>query len=118
MALPIPVDCGDWRLAHKTTDRFFYDAGLTAARGAGAKEALFVRDDGLLTEGCFTSIFVERDGLLLTPPLALGLLPGTLRSALIAEGRAREAALTLDDLADGFWIGNALRGLMRACLLG
>ncbi len=118
VALPIPVDCGDWRLAHKTTDRFFYDAGLTAARGAGAKEALFVRDDGLLTEGCFTSIFVERDGLLLTPPLALGLLPGTLRSALIAEGRAREAALTLDDLADGFWIGNALRGLMRACLLG
>jgi para-aminobenzoate synthetase/4-amino-4-deoxychorismate lyase len=29
-----------------------------------------------VTEGCFTSIFVERDGILLTPPLALGLLPG------------------------------------------
>jgi para-aminobenzoate synthetase/4-amino-4-deoxychorismate lyase len=76
IALPIPLDTGDWRLRHKTTDRWFYDAGLKAARAEGAREAIFVRDDGLLTEGCFTSIFVERDGILLTPPLALGLLPG------------------------------------------
>jgi hypothetical protein len=48
---------------------------------------------------------------------ALGLLPGVLREQLISEGRAREAALTLDDLAGGFWIGNALRGLMRAVLV-
>ena len=115
--LPIPVDSGDWRLAHKTSDRWFYEAGLRAAREAGAAEALFLRDDGLLTEGCFTSLFVERDGLLLTPPLGLGLLPGVLRASLLAEGRAREAELTLDDLSEGFLIGNALRGLMKARLL-
>ncbi|MBC7158447.1 MAG: hypothetical protein H5U21_00135, partial [Porphyrobacter sp.] len=47
----------------------------------------------------------------------LGLLPGVGRRRLIEEGRAMEAELTLDDLAAGFWIGNALRGLTRAVLL-
>ena len=116
IALPLPVDPGDWRLRHKTTDRGFYEAGRQVAVDAGAQEALFVRDDGLLTEGCWTSIFVERDGVLLTPPAELGLLPGVLRRSLIDSGRAKEAALTLDDLADGFHLGNAVRGLTAARL--
>jgi len=115
--LPLPVDSGDWRLRHKSTDRGFYEAGLEAAQQAGAGEALFVRDDGLVTEGCFTNLFVERDGQLLTPPARLGLLPGVLRRSLLEEGRAVEAELTLDDLKDGFLVGNALRGLMEAKLL-
>ena len=115
--LPLPVDPGDWRLRHKSSDRQFYAAGLTVANGAGATEALFVRDDGLLTEGCITSVFVERDGALLTPPAALGLLPGVLRQSLLDAGRAIEAELTLADLAQGFLIGNAVRGLIPATLL-
>ncbi len=115
--LPLPVDSGDWRLRHKSSDRHFYEAALAAARGAGADEALLIRDDGLLTEGSFTSIFVERDGKLLTPPATLGLLPGVLRRSLIEQGRAVEAELTLADLAGGFLIGNALRGLITAVLL-
>jgi para-aminobenzoate synthetase/4-amino-4-deoxychorismate lyase len=113
----LPIDTGDWRLRHKSSDRGFYDTGLKAAHAAGAHEALFLRDDGLLTEGCFTSLFVERGGQLLTPPAGLGLLPGVLRRSLIEAGRAVEADLTLDDLAGGFLIGNALRGLMPAVLL-
>lgn len=115
--LRLPVDPGDWRLAHKTSDRGFYDKGLALARGAGADEAILLRDDGLVTEGCFTNIFVERGGTLLTPPAALGLLPGVLRRSLLEQGRAVEAELTLDDLAEGFLIGNALRGLMPARFL-
>ncbi len=116
VVLPLPVDPGDWRLRHKSSDRHFYEAGLAAAQSAGAGEALFIRDDGLLTEGCFTNLFVERDGKLLTPPARLGLLPGVLRRSLIEQGRAVEAELTLDDLAGGFLLGNALRGLMEARL--
>jgi para-aminobenzoate synthetase/4-amino-4-deoxychorismate lyase len=115
--LPLPVDPSDWRLAHKTSDRWFYEAGLKAARKAGTSEAIFVREDNLITEGCFTNLFVERDGVLLTPPTAHGLLGGVLRRSLIEEGKAREADLTPDDLAEGFLIGNGLRGLMRAQLL-
>ncbi len=115
--LSLPVDSGDWRLRHKSTDRSFYDAGLKAARAAGAEEALFLRDDGLLTEGCFTTLLVERGDKLLTPPARLGLLPGVLRASLLQSGRAQEAELALDDLAGGFLIGNALRGLLPARLM-
>ncbi len=117
VVLPLPVDPGDWRLRHKSSDRAFYEAGLRAATAQGAQEALFVRDDGWLTEGCFTNLFVRRDGLWLTPPASLGLLPGVLRAAMLADGTAREAELRLDDLAQGFVIGNAVRGLVPAGLL-
>ncbi len=116
--LPLPVDPGDARLRHKTSDRAFHELALATARQAGADEALLLRDDGLLTEGSFTSLFVEHgDGTLLTPPAGLGLLPGVLRRSLIEAGRAREAELTIDDLAGGFLVGNALRGLMKAELM-
>ncbi|MCX7677086.1 MAG: aminotransferase class IV, partial [Alteraurantiacibacter sp.] len=111
-----PVVAGDWRLRHKSTDRGLYDDARRAAQEGGAGEVLFIRDDGLLTEGSFTTLFVERDGMLLTPPLALGLLPGVLRRHLLDQGRAAEAELRLDDLANGFLIGNSVRGLMKACL--
>jgi para-aminobenzoate synthetase/4-amino-4-deoxychorismate lyase len=109
------VDPGDWRLAHKSGDRAFYD---DARRESGAFECLFVRPDGLLTEGSFTTLFVERDGRLLTPPARLGLLPGVLRAELLLTGQAREAELTAADLAQGFLLGNSLRGLFPARLAG
>ena len=115
--VPHPTVSGDWRLRHKSTDRAFYEVALDLARGAGAGEALLVRDDGLITEGTISNVFVERGEMLLTPPLRLGLLPGVLRRALIEDGQAEEAELTADDLAGGFLIGNATRGLMRAELL-
>jgi para-aminobenzoate synthetase/4-amino-4-deoxychorismate lyase len=115
--LRLPVDPGDWRLRHKSSDRHFYDSGLKAAQGVGATEALFVRDDGLVTEGCISNLFVERDGVLLTPRASLGLLPGVLRRSLIEAGRAAEVDLTLNDLADGFMIGNAVRGMCPARLM-
>jgi len=117
LALPLPVAPGDWRLRHKTTDRHFYASALAAAQESGAVEAVLVRPDGLVTEGAFTNLYVERNGQLLTPPAALGLLPGVGRRALIDSGRAMEAELVLADLADGFLIGNALRGLTRARLV-
>jgi len=113
--LPLPVDPGDWRLHHKTGDRTFYDE---ARHACGAFECLFVRPDGLLTEGSFTSLFVRREGVLLTPPARLGLLPGVLRAELLASGLAREAELVAADLAGGFLLGNSLRGLFAGRLAG
>ena len=116
VVLPLPVVTNDWRLRHKSTDRGFYEAARAVAKDCGAYEALFVRDDGLVTEGSFTNLFVERGGKLLTPAASLGLLHGVLRRKLLDEGRAEEAELTLDDLAGGFFIGNATRGLIPARL--
>ena len=110
---PLPVDAEDFRLRHKTSDRRFYDGARAAA---GSFEVVFVDREGFLTEGSFTSLFVEKGGRLLTPPLARGLLPGVLREALIASGRAGESDLRAEDLEGGFWVGNAVRGLMAARL--
>ena len=111
--VPLPVASSDWRLRHKSSDRRFYDRARAAS---GRSEVVFARRDGLLTEGSFTSLFVERDGGLLTPPLGRGLLPGVLRAELVETGRAIEHNLVADDLRDGFLLGNALRGLFRARL--
>jgi para-aminobenzoate synthetase/4-amino-4-deoxychorismate lyase len=110
---PLPVNRDDFRLRYKTTDRRFYDQ---IRREEGAFETIFVDPDGQLTEGSRTNVFVERDGKLLTPPLTRGLLPGVLRAKLIDEGRAEEAELTPDDLAEGFYVGNIVRGLVPAKL--
>lgn len=115
---PMQLAADDLRLAHKTTDRACYDDPRRAAAAqCGADEVLFTDASGALTEGSFTSLFVERDGRLLTPALSQGLLPGVLRRALIEQGRAAEARLTPDDLAGGFWLGNSMRGLLQAQLI-
>jgi para-aminobenzoate synthetase / 4-amino-4-deoxychorismate lyase len=110
---PLPVDPRDFRLRHKTTLRNFYD---DARAGAGADEVIFVDADGFITEGSFTNVFVERDGVLVTPPTSRGLLPGVLRAELLASGRAREGDLKPADLERGFFLGNAVRGLVGAQL--
>jgi para-aminobenzoate synthetase/4-amino-4-deoxychorismate lyase len=112
--VPLPVDVSDFRLVHKTSDRAFYDEAKVKA---GAFEVVFTDPDGFLTEGSFTTLYVERDGVLLTPPVSRRLLPGTLRSELIEAGRAKEADLRAEDLKGGFFIGNAIRGILPARLV-
>lgn len=111
---PLPVAAEDFRLRHKTTDRAFYDF---ARQNAGTFEVIFADADGYLTEGSFTNIFVERDGILWTPPATRGLLPGALRAAFVADGRAKEGDIRPEDLKGGFFLGNALRGLIPARLV-
>ena len=110
---PLPIDASDFRLRHKTTDRRFYDR---ARQEDGAYETIFFDTDGRLTEGSRTNIFVEQHGRLLTPRASRGLIPGILRAKLIDEGKAEEADLTPADLANGFFVGNIVRGLIPARL--
>ncbi len=104
-------------LAHKTTNRAFYDAPRQRAHEThGLDELVFTNERGELTEGSFTNLFIEREGRLFTPPLSSGVLPGTLRAELIAANRAEERVLGVADLhiADAIWLGNSVRGLIRA----
>jgi para-aminobenzoate synthetase/4-amino-4-deoxychorismate lyase len=104
-------------VAHKTTNRAFYDDPRKQAHDErGLDELVFLNERGELTEGSFTNLFIERDGKVLTPSLSSGLLAGTLRTELLANGTAHEAVLTLADLeaADAIYLGNSVRGLIRA----
>jgi 4-amino-4-deoxychorismate lyase len=107
----------DALLRHKTTRRAVYDAARAEVAGM-AEEALLLNERGELCEGAITSLFVERGGALLTPPLACGLLAGCLRGELLEAGRAREAVLKPADLAGArMFLGNSLRGLIPARLV-
>lgn len=107
-------------LRHKTTRRALYEDELTkAAQRCGADEVLFLNERDELCESARCNLFLSRGEILLTPPLSCGLLPGALRASLLARGAARETILRLDDLAQGeFLLGNSVRGLVRARLIG
>ena len=111
------IDSRDTFRRHKTTVRALYDAALRSLPAdSPIFDLVFLNERGEVAEGARSNIFVERDGVLLTPPIESGALPGVLRADLLARGQAREAVLQPADLADGFWMGNALRGLIRVTL--
>ena len=80
---------------------------------------ILLNERGEVCEGTITNIFAESaDGMLLTPPLTSGLLPGVLRAELIRERKARGEVLKLDDLRHRkLFVGNSLRGLIPAELI-
>jgi para-aminobenzoate synthetase/4-amino-4-deoxychorismate lyase len=111
------LDAADPCLRHKTSRRALYDAAAAAAVAAGCDEMVLQNRNARIADGSRNSVFVEREGRLLTPPVSAGALPGVLRGELIAEGRAVEAELTAADLNSGVvFIGNSLRGLRPAAL--
>ena len=115
------LDADDYLLRHKTTARGRYDRALAALAGRPEVfDAIFLNARGEVCEGARSNVFVERDGVLLTPPLACGLLPGVMRRQLIESGRAVEQVLHLDDLraAPVLYVANALRGLLVVKLAG
>ena len=109
-----PLDAADpWR-RHKTSARAIYEHARTRMPD-GVDEIIFLNQHGRVAEGTISNVFLERDGVLLTPPAGEGALPGILRGALLASGRAREAALSAADLRLGrLFVGNSLRGLIGA----
>jgi len=105
-------------LRHKTTRRALYEDELAhAVQRHGADEVVFLNERGELCEGARCNLFVPVGSALLTPPLSCGLLPGTLRAGLLAQGRSREALLRVENLPPAFFLGNSVRGLVRAALV-
>ncbi len=116
------IDEKDPLFYHKTTRRQFYDDEMKRLKAlTGCDEVVFLNMRGELTEGTRTTLFVEQDGRLFSPALACGLLAGTLREELldIPRATASEAVLTPRDLAgaDAIYLGNSVRGLVRAELM-
>lgn len=105
-----PIDRTSPFLYHKTTNRRVYEAAVRAR--PGFSDVLLFNDHGEITESTIANVVVEVDGTLVTPPVACGLLPGTLRGHLLDEGRIREGAVTIDMLraAPPCFLLNSVRG--------
>ena len=111
------VDPDDVFYYHKTTRRALYESEHARASATwSADEVVFLNSRGELAEGSRTNLFIEQGGVLLTPPVSAGILPGTLRAELIDAGRAVERRLWPEDLerAEVVYLGNSVRGLIRA----
>lgn len=113
-----PVDPSDVFLFHKTTMRRRYDEAR--ARHPDADDALLVNRAGEITETPVANVAVERGGIWWTPPIEAGLLPGTERAALLADGTIVERPITVDEArdADAIAVFSSVRGWRRASLTG
>ena len=113
------LDAGDPFVRHKTTRRAVYERAFVQAASLGLDEAVLLNRDDAVADGSRNSVFAEIGGRLVTPALDDGALPGVLRAALIAEGRAVEGRLTLEALrgAAQWFVGNSLHGLRAARLI-
>jgi para-aminobenzoate synthetase/4-amino-4-deoxychorismate lyase len=112
-----PVNSEDCFCYHKTTRR----GNLDSARSSrpDCDEVLLLNEYGQLSEGSYHTLVVKLDGLLVTPPLACGLLPGVLREELLELGEITEQILFPVDLerADEIWCINSVRGWRPAILV-
>ncbi|WP_430439693.1 aminotransferase class IV family protein [Shinella sp.] len=105
-------------LRHKTSRRAAYAAARAEFPTETADEVLLLNEHGMLCEGTITSLFLDDGtGILKTPSLACGLLAGVLRQELLESGKAAEQILRPEDFGEGtVFVGNSLRGLIRATL--
>ncbi|HEY0939261.1 MAG TPA: D-amino acid aminotransferase [Steroidobacter sp.] len=87
------------------------------AMDAGANEAIIIRN-GQVLEGASTSIFIVRDGVLITPPNSHRILPGTTRDATLSLATGvmpveiRDVPLAELRAADEVWISAATRDVL------
>jgi para-aminobenzoate synthetase/4-amino-4-deoxychorismate lyase len=107
----------DQLLGHKVTRRKLYDQAWLAAENLGSFDALFINEQGFVTEGGRSNVFIKKNGQWLTPPLASGCLPGVMRSVVLSDTKyqAVEQNITRADVlsAEEVIFTNALRGIVQ-----
>jgi branched-subunit amino acid aminotransferase/4-amino-4-deoxychorismate lyase len=94
------------------------------AEDQGADEALLLNERGEITEGAATNFFWVAEGVVCTPPLAAGLLPGVTRAAVleVCAGlgiKTAERPITPGEAAacDGAFLTVSTMGIVEATAL-
>lgn len=98
-----PIDSSDRFLFHKTTLRDF------------SADVVYWNERGEVTESSIANVVVPIDGQLYTPPVASGLLAGTFRNHLLAQGKIKERIITIEEFecAEEFFLINSIRKWIR-----
>jgi len=106
-----PVDRHSAFLRHKTTRRDVYEEAVRSR--PDVDDVLLFNDRGEITESAVANVAVPGPvGILVTPPVDCGLLPGVEREALLEEGRLHEGIVRVADLVPGqrLTLLNSVRG--------
>lgn len=89
---------------HKTTSYFPRMIALAHAHQKRAAEALWFTVDNHLAEGCISNVFLVKDGVLYTPPIATPVLAGVARKTVCQIAVSNSVKLVERDL----YISNVL----------
>lgn len=102
-------------LPHKTSERRMYED----PQPHGVEDILHFNERGELTEFGIGNLVLEIDGERVTPPVCAGLLPGTFRAELLAQGHLTERTLTREHLAraERIFLINAVRRWVPVTLI-
>jgi branched-subunit amino acid aminotransferase/4-amino-4-deoxychorismate lyase len=113
--------CRNVTYPHKTNQCLEHADYLKRAHTMGADEMILTDKNGFVLEGTHTSLFWLKDGILQTPSLVLGILPGITRQRLLESApiRCEEGQYTVAEMlnAEAIYITNALIGIRRCSLL-
>jgi branched-subunit amino acid aminotransferase/4-amino-4-deoxychorismate lyase len=93
------------------------------AQSMGRFDALFLNTRGRLAEGAVTNVFVVAEGVVVTPPVGDGALPGVTRAAILELATfpgIREASIEPDTLyaSDEAFLTNSLIGVLPLVQVG
>lgn len=100
----------------KTTNRDLYDSEYKKYSEEGFFDVIFINEKNQVAEGSRTNIFINKCGLLYTPPISCGILPGVFRKYWLRRNiNIKEEVLFKDDLlvADDIILTNSLRGIVK-----
>ena len=109
----LTVSSEDEFLLYKTTMRPYYNVDYS-----DCFDEIFFNEKDELTEGSRSNIFIEKDGILFTPPVKCGLLNGIYRQNLLDNKKCTEKILYKKDLlnADKIYCTNSVRGIVEVVL--
>ena len=90
--------------------------GLDEARGRGFDEGIRINSEGAMTGGCVSNIYWLKGGVLFTPVLSTGCLPGTTREYILENLHCHEIAMPIDTLiaVEAIFFSSAGLGVIQA----
>ena len=94
-------------------------AARRKAESLGATEAILTNTDGNIACGATSNIFIEENGVLITPPLSDGVLAGVTRRKIMEERDVKEESISIERLksAKNIYLTNSFIGLRPVKLI-
>jgi len=103
---------------YKTTNALPYILASRVRKSAGWEEGILLNQEGRVADGCYSNVFVVKNGCLLSPLVREGALAGVMRSVLIQTANLLQVPVEIRPLlvselieADEIWFSNAVRGI-------
>ena len=80
-----------------------------------ASDVLLFNEKGEITESTVANVAVEIDGVLFTPPVHCGLLPGTRRAWMLDHAQLRERVVGIAEMfaSPNVFLLNSVRGMHK-----